>query len=67
MAWANIRVFLGWENSHMRQISADNHTKEDGPKEELSILQDNLGDQVQKKKPRYVSGGIQQPLLVLLF
>ena len=32
----------------MLQISADHHTKEDGPKEELSILQDNLDDQVQK-------------------
>ena len=33
----------------MRQISADNYTKEDGPKEGMSILQDNLDDQVQKK------------------
>ena len=32
----------------MHQISADYHTKEDGPKEEFSILQDNLNDQVQK-------------------
>ena len=32
----------------MRHISADHHTKEDGPKEELSILQDNLDGQVQK-------------------
>ena len=29
----------------MCQISADNHTKEDGSKEESSILQDNLDDQ----------------------
>ena len=48
----------------MHLISADHHTKEDGTKEGLSILQDNLDDQVQKK-PRYVSGGIQHPLLVL--
>ena len=34
----------------MLQISADNLTKEDGTKEELSILQDNLDDQVQKKQ-----------------
>ena len=33
----------------MRQISADHHTKEDGKKEEFSILQDNLDDQVHKK------------------
>ena len=33
----------------MRQISADHLTKEDGTKEELSILKDNLDDQVQKK------------------
>ena len=33
----------------MHQISADNHIKEYGPKEELPILQDNLDDQVQKK------------------
>ena len=49
MAWENRRVFLGWENTHMRQISADHHAKEGGPKKELSILQDNLDDQVQKK------------------
>ena len=33
----------------MLRISADHHTKENGPKEELSILQDNLDYQVQKK------------------
>ena len=33
----------------MRQITADCHAKEDGPKEEFSVLQDNLDDQVQKK------------------
>ena len=33
----------------MCQISADYHTKEDGSKEELLILQDNLDDQVQKQ------------------
>ena len=33
----------------MRQISANNHTKEDGPKEEFYILQDNLYAQVHKK------------------
>ena len=32
----------------MRQISEDNHTKEDSPNEELSILQDNLDYQAQK-------------------
>ena len=61
-AWENRRVFLGWKNT--LQISADNHTKEYGPNEELSILKDNLDGQVQKK-PRYVSGGIKHPLLVL--
>ena len=30
----------------MCQISAYRHTKEDGPNEELYILQDNLDDQV---------------------
>ena len=40
--WENIRVFIGWENTHMRQISADHHTKEDGTKEELYTLQYNL-------------------------
>ena len=43
-AWENRRVFLGLENTHMRQISADRHTKEDGPNEELYNLQDNLDD-----------------------
>ena len=33
----------------MCQTSLDHHTKEDGTKEELYILQDNLDDQVQKK------------------
>ena len=33
----------------MRQISEDYHTKEGGPKGQLSILKDNLDDQVQKK------------------
>ena len=33
----------------MRQISVDRHTKEDGPKEDFFILQDNLDDQVHKK------------------
>ena len=33
----------------MRQISADHYTKSDGTKKELSILQDNLDDQLQKK------------------
>ena len=46
--WEKRRAFLGCENTHMRYISADHHTKEDGPKEELSILQDNLDDQLQK-------------------
>ena len=32
----------------MRQKSADHNTKEDGPKGGLSILQDNLDDQVYK-------------------
>ena len=36
------------ENTHTHQISADNHTTQDGYKEELIILQDNLDDQVQK-------------------
>ena len=46
--WANIRVFLRWENTPMRQISADHHIKEDGPKEDFFVLQDNPDDQVQK-------------------
>ena len=33
----------------MHQISADHHTKEDGTKEELYILQYNLYEQVHKK------------------
>ena len=49
----------------MRQISEDHRTKEDETKEEIFILQDNLDDQVQKKKRIYVSGGIQHPLFVL--
>ena len=48
----------------MRQITADCHAKEDGPKEDFSILQDNIDDQLQEKLI-YVSGGIQHPLLVL--
>ena len=32
----------------MRQISADHRTREDGPKEELSILQDKMYYQVHK-------------------
>ena len=48
-AWEKRRVLLLWENTHIRQISADHHTKEDGPKEEFSILQYNLDDQVQKQ------------------
>ena len=38
-----------WENKNILHISVDNNTKEDGPKEELSNLQDNLYDKVQKK------------------
>ena len=33
----------------MHHISADHHTKENGPKKELSILQDNLDYQVKRK------------------
>ena len=33
----------------MCQISVDNHTKEDGPKEDLLILQYNLDGKVQKQ------------------
>ena len=43
-AWENRRVFLGWEKTHMRHISADRHTKEDGTNEELYNLQDNMDD-----------------------
>ena len=46
----NRRVFLGWKNPHVLQISADIHTKEYEPNEELSILQDNLDGQVQKNQ-----------------
>ena len=48
-SWENRRVLLEWENTHMKQICADNHTKEDGSKEELLVLQDKLGDKLQKK------------------
>ena len=43
------RVFVKWENTHLRQISADHHTKEDGSMEELYFLQDKLYGKVQKK------------------
>ena len=46
--WANRRVLLEWENTHMRQISADHRTKDDVSKAELLILHDNLDGQVQK-------------------
>ena len=36
-------------NTHTHYISADHHTKEDGSKEGLLILQDDLGYQVQKQ------------------
>ena len=38
----------------MSQISAYHHTKKDGPKEELPLLQDNLDVQVQKNTKIYV-------------
>ena len=44
----NRRFLLECENTHIHQISADHHTKEDGYKEELLILQDNLDDKVHK-------------------
>ena len=47
--WENIRVLLERENAHMHQISADNHTKQEGSNEELLVLQDNMDGQVQKK------------------
>ena len=31
------RVFIEWENTHMIQISVDNHIKEGGYKEELLV------------------------------
>ena len=40
---------MGGKHTHIRQISAYHHTKEDGSKEELSNLQDNLYYQVKKK------------------
>ena len=43
------RFLLEWENIHMCQIIADNHAKEDGSKEELLVLQYNLGGKIQKK------------------
>ena len=43
-AWENRRLFLERANIHIHQISADHRTKEDGSKEELIILQDNLDD-----------------------
>ena len=47
--WANRRVLLEWKKTHMHQISSDHHTKEDGFKYYLLILQDKLDDQVQKQ------------------
>ena len=38
-AWAKIIVLLGWGKKYTSQISADQHTKEEGPKYELYILQ----------------------------
>ena len=38
----------------MHQISADHHTKEDGSKEELFILQDNLYEQLHKNTNIYI-------------
>ena len=43
------RVLLEREKQYMRQISADHHTKEDGSKEELLILEYNLDEKVHKK------------------
>ena len=48
------KSFLEWEKTHVNQISADHHTKEDGSKEELLILQENLDNQVQKNTNIYV-------------
>ena len=48
-AWANRIFFLGLENTHTHHIIADHHSKEDGYKEELIILKDNLDNQVQKQ------------------
>ena len=48
-AWINWRVFPGWKKIHTIQISADHHTEEDGYKEELLILKDNLDDKVQEQ------------------
>ena len=47
--WENIRVLLEWEKIHTNQISGDHHTKQDGSKEDLIVLQDNLDDQVHKQ------------------
>ena len=47
-AWTNRIIFLEWENKPTQNISADNHTKEDGSKDELLILQYNLNYQEHK-------------------
>ena len=47
--WEDKRVFLEWTNTHMCNISADNHTKVDGFKEEIPILKYNLDGKVQKQ------------------
>ena len=44
------RVLLDLTNTHLGHISAYNYTKEDGSKDELLLLQDNLDDKLQKKK-----------------
>ena len=47
--WSDRRVFHEWANTHMRQISAERHTKEDCSKGELLILQYNRYVTVQKQ------------------
>ena len=47
--WEDRIELLEWLKRHMCQISADNHTKEDGYKYELLILQYNLDGKVQKQ------------------
>ena len=47
--WEDRIVFLEWENTHMHQISSDNHTKQYGSKENPLMLQYNLDGKVQKQ------------------
>ena len=44
-----IYFFLEWENTHLRQISVDYHTKEGGSNEYLLLFQDNIDGKLHKQ------------------